>query len=188
MAAPTRPSPPAPQKAPAAKQAAPPAAPEGEAPAAPTASRRGALLPAIVIAVALLIAAFMLKGGGGGGSDTPAAANPATSATAAADGASDAGDPAEVVALDAITLNLADGRFLKLGLALQLAPGTEVSDADSFGARALDQTIDLLGTYTYKDLSVKGARAKAKEKLSKAVSEAYDGKVLSVYFTEFVMQ
>ena len=191
MAAPTRPTPP-PQKAAAAKQAAAPAAPptppEEPAKESRLRGRGGMLLPAIVVAVALLAAAFLLKGGDSGGSTPSTSAPAAEQQTEDAAAGSDAGDPAEVVALDAITLNLADGRFLKLGLALQLAPKTEVKDAASFGARALDQTIDLLGAYTYKDLSAPGARAKAKEKLSKAVAGVYDGAVLGVYFTEFVMQ
>ena len=180
MAAPVRP-----QKAAAAKQAAPKeAAPAPEAPKEAK-SKRGPMLPAIVIAVALLLAAFMLKGGGGGGS-APAAPSTSETTVAAAEGH---GDPAHVVALDAITLNLADGRFLKLGLALQLAEGVEIEGEPAhFGARALDETIDLMGSYTFKELSAPGAREKAKEKLSEAVSEAYDGSVLAVYFTEFVMQ
>lgn len=179
MAAPVRP-----QKAAAAKQAAPKEAAPPPAPPSEPKSKRGALLPAIVIAVALLLAAFMLKGGGGGGG-TPAA--PSTSETTVA--AEGHGDPAHVVALDAITLNLADGRFLKLGLALQLDEGVEIEgEPANFGARALDETIELMGGYTFKELSAPGAREKAKDKLSEAVSESYDGKVLAVYFTEFVMQ
>lgn len=179
MAAPVRPQKAAAAKQAAAKEAAPPAAPPKEPKA-----KRGPMLPAIVIAVALLLAAFMLKGGGGGGS-TPAAA-PSTETTLVADVH---GDPAHVVALDAITLNLADGRFLKLGLALQLADGIEIEgEAANFGARALDEAIDHMGTYTFKDLSAPGARAAAKESLSEAVAAAYDGAVLAVYFTEFVMQ
>src|SRR3954470_23797818 len=176
MAAPVRPQKAAAAKQAPAKEAAPPAAPPKEPKA-----KRGPMVPAIVIAVALLLAAFMLKGGGGGGS-TP----PASSQTTVA--AEEHADPANVVALDPITLNLADGRFLKLGLALQLADGTQVSEAANFGARALDETIDLMGAYTFKELSAPGARVKAKDKLSEAVNKAYDGAVISVYFTEFVMQ
>jgi flagellar FliL protein len=177
MAAPVRP-----QKAAAAKQAAKEAPAAPEAPAKEPKAKRP-LLPAIVIAVALLVAAFMLKGGGGG--STPPAAAP-TETTLAVDAH---GDPAHVLALDAITLNLADGRFLKLGLALQLAEGTEIEgEAANFGARALDETIDIMGSYTFKELSAPGARSEAKEKLSEAVAEAYEDVVTSVYFTEFVMQ
>jgi flagellar FliL protein len=141
------------------------------------------LVPAVVVAVALLGAAFLMKGGGGGGGDAGS-----TTETTAVDAAVEAGDPSEVVALDAVTLNLADGRFLKLGIALQLAPEAEVADPASFGARALDVAIELMGTYTYDELSERGALTKAKEKVSEAVSEAYEGEVLRVYFTEFVMQ
>src|SRR5688500_9939490 len=179
MAAPVRP-----QKAAAPAQKAPPreAAPPPAPPKEPK-GKRGVLVPAIIVAVALLAAAFMLKGGGGDG--TPPAATP-TETTVLADVH---GDPAHVIALEAITLNLADGRFLKLGLALQLAEGVEIEgEGANFGARALDETIDLLGSYTFEDLSAPGARTKAKDKLSEAVAKAYDDKVLAVYFTEFVMQ
>jgi flagellar FliL protein len=182
VAAPVRPQKAVAKQAPP-KEAAPPPAPPKE-----PKGRRGALLPAIVVAVALLAAAFMLKGGGG---DSPPAAAPESSETtvAGAEGAVAVhGDPDHVVALDAITLNLADGRFLKLGLALQLDEGVEVSDGAAFGARALDATIALMGDYTYRELSAPGAREEAKIALSTAVSEAYEGVVLSVYFTEFVMQ
>lgn len=185
MAAPVRP-----QKAPAQKQAAPqkeaappPPPPEKDA------KKRGPLVPAIIVAVALLGAAFMLKGGGGGG--TPAATTAAPSATTAEGAPAEGGahgDPSHVVSLDSITLNLADGRFLKLGLALQLDEGVEVEDIGGFGARALDTTIDLMGHYTYAELSKEGARTEAKEKLSEAVAKAYEGAVITVYFTEFVMQ
>lgn len=180
MAAPVRP-----QKA-VAKQAAPkePAPAPPAPPPKEKGGRRGALLPAIVVAVALLAAAFMLRGGG----DSPAAAPTSSETTVAGEAAVVHGDPEHVVALDAITLNLSDGRFLKLGLALQLDEGVEVADGPSFGARALDATIALMGEYTYRELSAPGAREQAKEALSKAVSEAYEGVVLSVYFTEFVMQ
>ena len=180
MAAPVRP-----QKAAAAKQAAPKEATPPPAPPSEPKGKRGAMVPAIIVAVALLLAAFMLKGGGGG--STPPA--PSTSETTVAAAGAAHGDPAHVVALDAITLNLADGRFLKLGLALQLDEGVEIEgEPANFGARALDETIDLMGSYTFKELSAPGAREKAKDKLSEAVAEAYDGAVLAVYFTEFVMQ
>ena len=179
MAAPVRP-----QKAAAAKQAAPKEAAAPPAPPKEPKAKRGPMLPAIVIAVALLLAAFMLKGGGGG--STPPAAATSETTVAAEEGN---GDPAHVVALDAITLNLADGRFLKLGLALQLSEETEIEgEPANFGARALDETIDLMGGYTFKELSAPGAREKAKDKLSEAVAKAYDDAVLAVYFTEFVMQ
>ena len=98
--------------------------------------------------------------------------------------------PSGVVKLDPITLNLADGRYLKLGLGLQLDSTEDVTkfpDSDG-GSEALDQAIRILGAKSYVDLSTPEAREAVKQELSLAVSKAYDGHVIQVYFTEFVMQ
>jgi flagellar basal body-associated protein FliL len=98
--------------------------------------------------------------------------------------------PSGVVKLDPITLNLADGRYLKLGLGLQLDSTEDVTkfpDTDG-GSEALDQAISILGAKSYVDLSTPEARAAVKDDLSLAVSKAYDGHVIQVFFTEFVMQ
>lgn len=99
-----------------------------------------------------------------------------------------------VAGLDAITLNLSDGRFLKVAIAIQLAPDAPKAVAEpatpdkTHWARALDATISVLGERTYADLSAPGGRAKAKDDLSQAVAKLYKDEVTGVYFTEFVMQ
>lgn len=138
------------------------------------------LLPAIIVAVALLGGAYMMKGG----KSAPAAPAGAVTTTTAAEGA--------VVPLDPITVNLADGRFLKVGLAVQLSKtakaAAEGETPQAQMAKALDEAISLLGHSTYNDLINPEGRDKVKEELSKRVRERYDGEVLGVYFTEFVMQ
>jgi flagellar FliL protein len=180
MAAPVRP-----QKA-VAKQAPPKEPAPAPTPPKEDKGRRGVLLPAIVVGVALLGAAFLLRPSGGGG-ETPAA-TAETTIPAKGGAAVILGDPAHVVPLDAVTLNLSDGRFLKLGLALQLDEGVEVADPKAYGSRALDIALDTMGEYSYRELTAPGAREDAKDELSVLVSEAYEGEVLGVYFTEFVMQ
>jgi flagellar FliL protein len=107
--------------------------------------------------------------------------------------------PGAVVTLDPITLNLADGRFLKLGLALQLskaatneasaAAGASTAGASGFdGAKALDAAISILGTRSYQQLLAPGGRAKAQADLSAEVGRRYERAVMRVYFTQFVMQ
>lgn len=109
--------------------------------------------------------------------------------------------PGAVVTLDPMTLNLADGRFLKVGLALQLSeaatredpaahgPGAGASAAPSFdGAKALDAAISILGTRSYQQLLAPGGRAKAQADLSAEVAVRYERAVMRVYFTQFVMQ
>lgn len=97
-------------------------------------------------------------------------------------------EPGEVVALEPITMNLADGRLLKIGLALQLPLAKEGEKEELTGSLALDETISFLGRYGYADLVSSDAREAAKAELSVRVSERYHGEVMQVYFTEFVMQ
>jgi flagellar FliL protein len=96
-------------------------------------------------------------------------------------------EPGEVVALEPITMNLADGRLLKVGLALQL-PLEPASEHEVSGSVALDETIAFLGEHTYAQLAAPAARQEAKKELSHRVAERYHHDVLEVYFTEFVMQ
>ena len=96
-----------------------------------------------------------------------------------------------VLALDSVTLNLADGRYLKLGLALQFTADGSVSGegaAPLDGSQALDLAIAQLSDRPIIALNSAAARMKAKEQLVKAIKKAYDDKVMDVYFTEFVMQ
>ena len=93
----------------------------------------------------------------------------------------------EVVQLEPITMNLVDGRLLKVGLALQLVEGAGGHGPIS-GSVALDEAIAFLGEHSYEQLAAPQARQKAKAALSERVAERYHHEVLEVYFTEFVMQ
>ena len=93
--------------------------------------------------------------------------------------------PGAVVKLDPLTLNLAGGHFLKLGLSLQ---ATADAGEDVSGAKALDAAIEQLSGKTISELATKGGRDKAKAALLKKVSELYEGKIYDIYFTDFVMQ
>jgi flagellar FliL protein len=143
-------------------------------------AKKKSLLPAIIVAVALLGAAYMMKGGNA----APAAAGAAVTSTTAEEGS--------VVPLDPITVNLADGRFLKVGLGIQLSKtakaAAEGETPQAQMAKALDEAISIFGHSTYQQLLDPAGRDKVKEELSKRVRERYEGEVLGVYFTEFVMQ
>jgi len=93
--------------------------------------------------------------------------------------------PGEVLALDAITVNLSDGHYLKLKLALQ---ATAAAGKELDGSKALDAAIEQFSEYEMGALSTSEGRKTAKEKLRKHLDEAYEGEVMDVYFTEFVMQ
>ena len=95
-------------------------------------------------------------------------------------------EPDEVVALEPITMNLADGRLLKIAFAMQL-PLAEGEEEEVTGSVALDEMIAFLGQYGYTTL-VPAEAGVGKAKLSARVSEGYRGRVMQVYFTEFAMQ
>jgi len=93
--------------------------------------------------------------------------------------------PGAVVELDPITINLAAGHFLKVGLSLQAS--ADAGEAVP-GAKALDAAIALFSGRTVESLAKSEGREKAKAALIKAISERYENKVYDIYFTDFVMQ
>lgn len=104
-------------------------------------------------------------------------------------------EPGAVVALvDDMTLNLSDGKYLKMKLALQLSEdatqkaGGEKALKAFDGSKARDAAISVLGHYTMDQLLKPETKEKAQQALSKEVNERYEGKVLTVLFTDFVMQ
>ncbi|MFC7496474.1 MULTISPECIES: flagellar basal body-associated FliL family protein [unclassified Nocardioides] len=92
-------------------------------------------------------------------------------------------EPGEMVLMDATQINLADGHYLRLGLALQLT--TTAHEAD--GSKALDAAIHIFSGKTLEQVHGHG-REKLKEKLTEEVEHLYHGDVMDVYFTEFVTQ
>ncbi|WP_168582409.1 flagellar basal body-associated FliL family protein [Gephyromycinifex aptenodytis] len=153
---------------------------EAEAPAAKGGKKKLIIIIAAAVVVTLVAAALifmtLFKG------DDEAKEDPATTYGA-------------VYAMeDDMTLNLADGSFLKTRLSLQLseaateAAGGEEALKTFDVSKARDATILVLGKYTKEDLLDPAKRESAQKTLSKEVSERYHGDVLKVYFTEFVMQ
>jgi flagellar FliL protein len=145
--------------------------------------------------VALLLGVFVgPKFLGGGGSGEAAAAGTTTTTA-----------PGPVVALDPITLNLADGHLLKVGLALQISAswlaehgtaeegghgggGGESTDPTHGYARALDAAITVFSDRTMTDLGDAPGREAAREDLTARLHDAYHGEIEGVYLYEFVMQ
>ena len=86
--------------------------------------------------------------------------------------------------LEPIQVNLADGHYLRVGIALQLS--AEAHEAD--GSKALDATIDLFSGVDRAELVKAGQRQELKHQLEEKLHDDYHGDVLEVYFTEFVTQ
>jgi len=149
-----------------------PVPPTADEEQAPSGGGKKKLLIAGPLVVALVAGWFFLLGPGGGSAAEEVKAAP---------------EPGEVLALEPITMNLADGRLLKLGLALQLPLETS-GHGEISGSVALDEAISFLGEHSYDQLAAPAARDTAKLELSKRVAERYHHDVLEVYFTEFVMQ
>lgn len=161
------------------------AVPDGEE-ASPTKGakkKRGMLLPAIVLAAGLLGGGYFMNSSGAAKAATPgtAGAGVATSTTVA---------EGPIVTYASITLNLADGRYLKVGVALQLSKKASAKAAtfQTESAKPLDMTIAIFGDKSYAQLSAPGGRERAKQELRTKLQQAYPGDILTIYFTEFVMQ
>ena len=93
-------------------------------------------------------------------------------------------EPGEVVRLEPIQVNLSNGNYLKIGIALQLTADAEEAD----GSKALDATIDLFSGRSMDELGRPQVRAKLKKVLEKELEDEYHGEVMGVYFTDFVTQ
>jgi flagellar protein FliL len=151
---------------------APAPAPAAE-PVAEKKSRRGLMIVVAAVVVLLIGGAaayfLLLKGDG-------AAAEPAPEPTP---------ELGAVVKVDPISINLADGRYLRLGLGLQLtADAGEEIDA----SRALDLAIALYSGRPIAEVSDPATRDQLKAQLAEQLTEAYEGGVVDVYLTNYVTQ
>jgi len=93
---------------------------------------------------------------------------------------------------DALTINLADAHYLKVGFTLQLteAAGEEAPDI----AEAIDLAIDEYTGVKIAELETEKGRETKKEDLLKKIEKAYlkegeeESPVMGLYFTQFVTQ
>ncbi len=92
--------------------------------------------------------------------------------------------PGEVLVMEPVQVNLADGHYLSVGIALQLVEGAAHAD----GSKALDATIDLFSGREADELVRAKNRHGLKEELMSELDHRYHGEVLDVYFTQFVTQ
>ncbi|HUW78788.1 MAG TPA: flagellar basal body-associated FliL family protein [Candidatus Nanopelagicaceae bacterium] len=141
-----------------------PPADEGEG--RKTKVKRKLVILAGAVIVAIALAGYLMVGG------STAQAKPAPK-------------PGNVVKLDSIFLNLSDGHYLKLGMALQET--TDVT-ADVDGSQALDAAIELFSRVSMAQLNNADQRDAIKKQLISKIESIYPDKVMDVYYTEFVMQ
>jgi flagellar FliL protein len=96
-----------------------------------------------------------------------------------------------VVALkDALTINLADAHYLKLGFALQMTEEAGTTEIDT--AEAVDLAITQYTGMEIAELETEKGREKAKNELLEKIEKVYnvDKKelVMGIYFTQYVTQ
>lgn len=98
-----------------------------------------------------------------------------------------------VVTLDPINVNLAEGRYLRIAVALGLDEHIELVDSHGKAvelrtAPASDIVLTTFSGMTMVELATIEGREKAKQHLEEALIPFYGDDVVAVYFTEFVMQ
>jgi flagellar protein FliL len=149
--------------------------------------RSGGRLKLVVAAVVLVAAGAGIGAKVLGGGATPASATGPTTTTTEPHG--------PVTTVDSITVNLADGRFLKLGLAFEVGhdeqyppADVEVDEYTKGFAREIDASIMVLSTFTFEQLVAPDGKVMAKRALVDRLAEVSDGAVRDVLFHEFVMQ
>ncbi|AEE44826.1 flagellar basal body-associated FliL family protein [Cellulomonas fimi] len=94
-------------------------------------------------------------------------------------------EPGEVVTVDPISLNLADGHYLRLGLALQVTADAHESPDPS---KALDAAIALFSGRSIAEVSDPAVREQLTSELAHHLEELYEGEVMDVYLTNYVTQ
>ncbi|WP_028050732.1 flagellar basal body-associated protein FliL [Cellulomonas sp. URHD0024] len=146
----------------------PTAEPESEAPSKKK-SKKKLMVVVLVAVLAVGGGAYWFLGRGG---------------TPAAEAAPEKG---VVLTIDPVSLNLAQGHYLRLGLALQLTKKVGTTDVPDT-AEALDMAISLFSGHTVAEVTDPKTRAALKAQLVTELGKAYDGKVMDVYLTNYVTQ
>jgi flagellar protein FliL len=140
------------------------AAPEAE----PKKSKKKLFVVVGIVVVALAAAAyyFLVMSAGGAEAEEPAP------------------EAGEVFTVEAMSINLADGHYLRLGLGLQLTAEAHELDA----AKARDAAIVLFSGKSVAEVSDPASRDALKTELAHQLDELYEGEVMGVYLTDFVTQ
>lgn len=165
-----------------------------EPPAATASSKRGKGRPLVVGAVCAALAAGGFFIGGKMGGSAPAAASPPATEP-------EAPKVAEIVDLDPVNVNLAEGHYLRISVSV----GLPAHEEEAGGGGGHDEEEDtgpvfptapvadlVLSTFSGRkmdELSNEAGREAARQDLLAGIQNYYgEEEVLTVFFTEFVMQ
>jgi flagellar FliL protein len=130
--------------------------------------RRNLIIIAVLLLVILAGGAYLVLKPKGGGSAKPPAPKPGA-----------------VLSIGTLQLNLADGHYLSMGLALQLT--TKASD-DLNASEAKDAAIAEYSGLSLQQVDTAAQRLKLKTQLLKTLETDYPDEVMAVYYTAFVTQ
>jgi flagellar basal body-associated protein FliL len=96
-----------------------------------------------------------------------------------------------VMELDSKTMNLDGSHFLKIGISLQLPAGAvpdTVKTTENWSSVASQLVIDTFSGRSFDELSSDTLRVQLEHQIGNEVCEKTAGKVVTVYFIDFVMQ
>jgi flagellar FliL protein len=103
----------------------------------------------------------------------------------------------EVVALESLVVNLADAEeihYARVGISLGISnpqPGTPVIDEQLMMPKLKDRLLDSIGKKTSSEMVLAETKNGLKEEVLESVNQmlpSAGGKVIEVYFTEFIIQ
>jgi flagellar protein FliL len=140
-----------------------------------------------VVAVALGAGGYML---GGGGNSAASAGSTTTLVPKKGCKVTTQEAPKTVVDLASMSVNLADGHYLRVSVSLALCDDSTFDPATGTfpSAQAKDIVITTLSGKKMEDLSTPAGRDAAKQQLIDGITEAYKAEVYTVFLSEFVMQ
>ena len=90
-----------------------------------------------------------------------------------------------MLVVEPISLNLADGHYLRIGVGLQLTADV-AEEPDT--ARALDLVVTTFSGREVAEVTNPEGREALRAELVDRLTEAYEGEVMDVYFTDYVTQ
>lgn len=93
----------------------------------------------------------------------------------------------DVVVMDAMTLSLAQGHYLKIQVAIQLVKG-EASASTFETSHAAELVIDTFSNRTVDSLANNAARKRLAGQLLTDIQHVYPGEVFDLYLTQFALQ
>jgi flagellar FliL protein len=153
------------------------------------------MMPAAMISIALVAAGYFVGGRGGGGTAAT------TTVTSVVTVEKEEPEVETIIDLEPVNVNLAGGHYLRVAISIGMAAkhDGEEAKADSHGSKdktvtteptapAADLVLSTFSGKTIEELSTLEGRIAAREMLYEGLKEFYGEEVVTVFFTEFVMQ